>query len=214
MLQLYFLIKKRRLDIWILFPRFYDLSVSRNPFSKSENREICENHGTIFFWTVRHKKFRFWARVIIFRDFYSKSCLCCTITGSVEEYFLYSTCVFSRSGLETFRGRSCLNRIILLTTPIRCYRNLGHLIGQMPRRMSTPRKRPSLAKEFGRNGVSSFWLVRNFRHISRLGRNFRPFPESPPFRKRRNRICQQARISSIWKFWAVAASFLPVSISE
>ena len=27
-------------------PKFYDLLVSRNPLSKTKNREICENHSS------------------------------------------------------------------------------------------------------------------------------------------------------------------------
>ena len=48
MLELHFMIENRRLDVFALFWKIYETSVSRKPFSKSKNREIFENHGTIF----------------------------------------------------------------------------------------------------------------------------------------------------------------------
>ena len=49
LLQLQFMVKERQPDILTLFSRFYDLSVSRDPLSKSKKREICKNLGTFFF---------------------------------------------------------------------------------------------------------------------------------------------------------------------
>ena len=53
LLTLHLMIQERRPNVLTLFSRFYDLAVSRNPPSKSINREIWKNHDTFFFLIMR-----------------------------------------------------------------------------------------------------------------------------------------------------------------
>ena len=57
-LKLHIMIYERRPNVLTLFSRFYDLAVSRNPPSKSENRKIWKNHGTNFFLIMRVRVIR------------------------------------------------------------------------------------------------------------------------------------------------------------
>ena len=55
MFQLQIMIEKLRPDLLTLSTTFYDVSVSRNPVSKSKNSKICDILANAFFWIVRER---------------------------------------------------------------------------------------------------------------------------------------------------------------